>query len=273
MRSRLVSQGRSSRSSPRGEARDAAETHDAQPAAMLQRPRQMAKPEPGGPDHAESNEQRRGEVTRHRDDGAQQADQGPLRLHATHVDREERRHEGQDPAPVVRPALQLLLGQALAEAEQLGMLRQAQRPDQVGPGLLCRVDGRRDHVPAGAEDAQCPRQGRGPRRGGRPQDEQERGRRQVADNGEDERHRRAVFPSPPQVSGPLDAIDEEGPGEQQGQRGTDQERSTEDQQSHQDGQTGARVCRSLRLPAHASETVQPLEHTGDDQQRADELER
>ena len=247
-------------------------SHDTQPAATLQRPGQLTKPQPGRPDHAEGDQQRRDQVTRHRDDGAEQADQGPVGLHATDVDREERRREGDDPAPVVRPARPLLLREALAEPEQLGMIREAQRPDHVGPRLGSGVHRRRDHVPARAEDAQRPGQGRRPRRRGAPQQQEQRRRRQVAERGEDQRHRRAVFLSPPQLCGALDAIDEERPGEQQRQRGADQQRSAEDQQSHQDGQTGARVRRPLRWPAHPPEAVQAVEHAGHDEQRPDELQ-
>jgi hypothetical protein len=126
MRSRRVSHGRSSRSIHRSSHRG-----DARPAAILQWQSHLAKRESGGPDHAEADDQCRDEVTDDSDDRAEQTDQGPLGLHAAHVDREQRGHEGDDPAPVVPPALDPLPGQALAEAEQIGMLRQPQRSNHV----------------------------------------------------------------------------------------------------------------------------------------------
>ena len=246
MRSLRVSQGRSSRSSRRrgGRAAD---------------PRQRIQPRRSS-GHV-SGETRAGwarsrrtpmssaadEVARHRDDGPEQADQGPLGLHATDVDREERRHERQDPAPVVRPARRSSLRQALAETEQLGMIREAERPDHVGPGLPRVCTGVVTMFQPAPKMRSAPARApvhvaRGP-----PQHEEKRRHRQVA-----ERRRGRASPScgglrsPPQLDGALEAVDEERRGEQQRQRGADQQRGGEDQQSHQDGQTGARVRRALR---------------------------
>ena len=91
---------------------------------LLQRPCHATERESRRGHHGEGDEERARDVARHGDDRREQTDQGPLRLHAADVDREEDRDQRDDPAPVIRSSVPLFLCQPLAEADQVRMIRQ-----------------------------------------------------------------------------------------------------------------------------------------------------
>ncbi len=234
-------------------------------------PRGAAQREPCGTHHAERQEQRHHDVARHRHDRRDQADQGPLGLHAADVNGKEDRHEGHDPVSVVGSARRLLPRQTLAEAEQIGMIRQIEIPDHLG--AVARLDGRRDHVPTHADDPERAGDGDGPRGRVLPQHQEKDRHCHVADDPERERQGRVTVPASPELDGSLQGVDEERRGEQERQSGAGQCRRAENQETHQKGQAGTRVRRAPDVLPHAPEAVQDLEQARDHQQRADHPQR
>src|SRR6266581_4727639 len=96
-------------------------------------------------------------------------------------------------------ARRLLPRQTLAEAEQIGMIRQIEIPDHLG--AVARLDGRRDHVPTHADDPERAGDGDGPRGRVLPQHQEKDRHCHVADDPERERQGRVTVPASPELDG------------------------------------------------------------------------
>ena len=220
-------------------------------------------------DHDQRDQHRNRHVAQDRDGRRHQAQDGQVGAHPAHVNRKERRDEGQRPPAVNRPAHALGRLDVGGDGDGLGLIGQPELVDDALVGLGRGVDRRRHDVPGDAGDPERAGNRDYPRRCRAAQQQEQYDDGRVAKGRQPRAGSRLAVGGADGADRITDGIDREPAGHDDPQRLGRDKRRVDQENGDRHADDGADGGRATRRGRRSPQRVQPLDERGERQQCSD----